>query len=317
MGGCGFIGSHLSESLVKEKHEVISLDINTGNKMSKEITVIKDTVLNKLSLWDHIEEHKPDCIIHLAAESIAKECDIHPAISLETNVGGLINSLNGARSFGVTYFVFISSSFVYGDFLYYPADELHPQSPKGVYGGTKKAGEVLTQTFCKRFGIDYTIIRPSAVYGYGDRNNRVVQVLLERALNGEPLVLEGAEQIIDFTYKEDTVQGIFKAVTQKEGRNEIFNITRGVGRTLGELARIIYDLIPNTRIIESNHDSNRPVRGALDITKAQKLLGYSPLWGLEKGVNQYLADIKSSKQPLTNEFIGIPETMCGFPPEIR
>jgi len=301
MGGCGFIGSHLSESLVKEKHEVVSLDINTENRMSKETIVINDTVLDKISLWNHIKEHKPDAVIHLAAESIAKECDTHPAIALETNVGGLINSLNGARNFGVSYFVFISSSFVYGDFQYPSASEDHPLNPKGVYGGTKKAGEVLVQTFCKRYGIDYTIIRPSAVYGYGDRNNRVVQVLLERALRGKPLILEGAEQIIDFTYKEDTVEGIYLAVTKQEGRNQIFNITRGYGRSLGELAKIISGLVPDAEIIESKHDENRPKRGSLDIYKARSLLGYNPKWALEDGVKQYLADIKLSKQPLNGK----------------
>jgi nucleoside-diphosphate-sugar epimerase len=187
---------------------------------------------------------------------------------------------------------------VYGDFQYFPADENHSLNPKGVYGGTKLAGEVLTKTFCSRFGIDWTVIRPSAVYGDGDGNHRVVQVLLEHALNGEPLILEGSEQSIDFTYVEDTAKGIYLAITKEEGKNQIFNITRGIGRTLGELALIIAELIPNTKIVTSAHDKNRPVRGALDIRKAKVLLGYEPTWGLEKGVKQYLADMKSSKQPL-------------------
>jgi nucleoside-diphosphate-sugar epimerase len=295
------LGSHLSGRLVEEGHEVIALDIDTSRKMSKGIKVIKGTVLDKISLWNHIKEHKPDAIIHLAAESIAKECDKNPAIAMETNVGGLINALNAARTFGVPYFTFISSSFVYGDFQYSPADENHTTIPKGIYGGTKLAGEILTKTFCKRYGIDYTIIRPSAVYGYGDRNNRVVQVLLERALQGKPLILEGAEQIIDFTYKEDTVEGIYLAVTKEYGRNDIFNITRGQGRSLGELAKIISGLIPNTEIIESKHDENRPKRGSLDIYKARNLLGYNPKWALEDGVKQYLADITLSKQPLNGK----------------
>lgn len=301
-GGTGFLGSHLCSRLVEEGHEVVALDIDTSRKMPKGVKVIKDTVLDKVRLWNHIKEHKPDAIIHLAAESIAKECDINPANAMETNVGGLINALNAAKTFGVGYFTFISSSFVYGDFQYSPADENHEKNPKGIYAATKWAGEILTQTFCKRYGIDYTIIRPSAVYGYGDRNNRVVQVLLENAIQGKPLILEGAEQVIDFTYKLDTVDGIFRAVTMKEGRNQIFNITRGEGRTLSELARIISDLVPDTQVIESKHDENRPKRGSLDISKARNLLGYNPQWSLEKGVAQYLADIKSSKTPISGKF---------------
>lgn len=297
-GSCGFLGSHLSERLLKEGYEVVALDIDTSRKISKGIKVIKGTVLDKISLWNHIKEHKPDAIIHLAAESIAKECDKNPAIAMETNIGGLINALNAAKTFEVPYFTFISSSFVYGDFQFSPAIESHPLNPKGIYAGTKLAGEILTQTFCKRYGIDFTIIRPSAVYGYGDRNNRVVQVLLENAIEGKPLVLEGAEQIIDFTYKLDTVDGIFRAVTKQEGRNQIFNITRGEGRTLSELSKIICQLIPDTQVIESKHDENRPKRGALDISKARNLLGYDPKWSLEEGVKQYLADIKTSKTPL-------------------
>lgn len=298
VGGLGFLGSHLLERLNKEGHEVVSLDINISRPISSDITVIKDTVLDDDSLFGHIKKHSPDAVVYLAAESIAKECDAHPIEAFHTNVIGLINTLRAVYLLKIPYFTFISSSFVYGDFQYSPCDEKHELNPKGIYAGTKRAGETLTQTFCKRYGIDYTIIRPSAVYGYGDKNNRVVQVLLENALQGKPLILEGAEQIIDFTYKLDTVDGIFRAVTKQEGRNQTFNITRGEGRTLSELAKIISDLIPNTKIIESKHDENRPKRGALDISKARNLLGYNPKWSLEKGVAQYLADMKSSKTPL-------------------
>jgi nucleoside-diphosphate-sugar epimerase len=292
-GGAGFVGSYLIRRLLKEKHnKVIVLDKGISGDILGLLntTVLQGNVLDGRFL-DNVALYKPDVVIHLAAMSVAKECDEDPRFAIYNNIQGLNNALSCARASGSKRFVFISSSFVYGDFKYFPADEAHELQPKGIYAGTKVSGEYLTKTFCKRFGIDWTIIRPSAVYGYGDKNKRVTQVFLENAMKGKPLVVEGANQIIDFTYVEDTVEGIFLASTKEEGKNDTFNITRGEGRTLGELTKVVSDLLPDVEIIESKHDENRPKRGALNISKARSLLGYNPKWSLEDGINQYYHDI--------------------------
>jgi nucleoside-diphosphate-sugar epimerase len=287
-GGTGFIGSNLSQLLLKQKHEVMIFDKDIfGFRCGIDQWVVRGDCKNMNQINVAIDELEPEVIVHLAAVAVATECDNNPYYAMENNINGLRNVLVCAREFKVRRVIFISSSFVYGDFQYIPADELHPLNPKGIYGGTKVVGEYLTKTFCNRFGIEWTIIRPSAVYGFGDKNRRVVQVLLENAIQNIPLVLNGAEERMDFTCVDDTADGIARACVSENAVGQIFNITRGEGRSLNELAEIIRGLVPNVKIEKAEMNGFRPKRGALDISKARSLLGYEPKWGLEEGVKKY------------------------------
>ena len=214
------------------------------------------------------------------------------------NLVGTVNVLESIREVdSVKRFVYASSSMVYGDFERMPADEKHPTNPLDVYGGTKLSSEILTRVYSKQYGIKYTIIRPSAVYGPTDVNRRVTQIFVENALMGKPLALHnGGESKLDFTYVEDTANGFVLALRSKKAENEAFNITRGEGRSLKELAEIIQRLVPGTRIErkEASKDEKRPERGTLDISKARKLLGYKPQYSLEEGMKMYVEFVKKS-----------------------
>jgi nucleoside-diphosphate-sugar epimerase len=204
--------------------------------------------------------------------------------------------------------VFASSSFVYGDFRYEPADEEHPTEPVDVYGGTKLAGEALVKGFSRRFGAEYVIARLSAVYGATDANRRVSQVFVERALLGEPLTLDsGGASRIDFTYCNDVAAGMAAAALDEAAANQVFNITRGEGRSILELAEIIRALVPGTAIEESGPSEPRPERGALGIERARRLIGYEPRFSLEEGLERYLAFVRASgvlDQPRGRALIG-------------
>ena len=199
----------------------------------------------------------------------------------------------GAVNF-VKRLVYSSSSFVYGHFKYAPADENHPTNPIDVYGGTKLACESMIKGFGTRFGIDYTIVRPSAVYGPTDANLRVSQIFVDNAFNGKELVMEGGgEAALDFTYVDDIAQGFMLAALSPQAKNEIFNITRGEGRTLKELSEILRQYFPDLKTLIKPADKTRPVRGALDIRKAKEILGYSPKYSLEYGIKEYVEYIKN------------------------
>ena len=288
-GGCGFLGSYLCHLFELKGYEVLAYDIDTDHAHEQfegyDVRVINGDVRDSVRIDDTIREFDADIVVHLAARAVASYCDKHAFDAMDVNIGGLYKTLCALNN--TKRFVFISSSFVYGNFKYVPVDENHTLNPMGVYGGCKVAAEVLVKSYCERFGIDWVIIRPSAVYGKGDRNRRVVQILLDNAIHNKPLVIEGADQLIDFTYITDTVQGIFLAATKSEASKQTYNITRGQGRSLGELAQVIKSLVPSVDIIEKPHDKNRPVRGALDISKARKELGYEPQVSLEDGVRKY------------------------------
>jgi nucleoside-diphosphate-sugar epimerase len=252
---------------------------------------------------DHLRrvilEHRPTHIIHLAALPLANLSNIYTEEAVESILNSTINLLEIIRDVDfVERFVFTSSSMVYGDFQYLPADEEHPRNPKNIYGGAKYAGEIMTTVFGERYGIEYTIVRPSAVYGPTDVNRRVSQIFVENALIGNPLTLRGADSALDFSYVEDVAEGFVRAALEPNGANQVLNLTRGEGRTLREFADILKKMIPSLEVIEEELDKDIPVRGALDISKAQELIKYDPQHSLEKGLEKYVAFVKECMQEL-------------------
>jgi len=316
-GGAGFIGSFIVEKLLKAGDDVIIYDSFTNftdpltshypsylalrfrEIIDKDkVELVRGDIRNKVELLRAFKEHMPDAVIHLAALPISTVSTKFSEDAMSINLNGTVNILESLRETeSVKRFIFASSSMVYGDFKYSPADEEHPKSPLDVYGATKKAGELLTRAYTKQYGIKHTIIRPSAVYGPTDSNLRVTQIFIDNALTGKPLTLHnGGESKLDFTYVEDTAEGFVLALKSDKAVNETFNITRGEGRSLKELAEIIKKHIPNTKIEfkEIAKDEKRPERGALGIKKAKKLLGYNPGYNLEDGMKKYIEFVKKS-----------------------
>ncbi len=306
-GGAGFIGSHIARKLIERGCEVIIFDAFVQyispfeSKYQKyldlrfkgikdKITFIRGDTRHKSHIANVIKEHRPDRVIHMAALPIADLSFIHYEETINTIVLGTTNLLTCIKDAGfVKRFVYTSSSMVYGDFEYEPADETHPTRPKDVYGGTKLAGEVLTESFGRRYGVKYTIIRPSAVYGPGDVNRRVTQIFLENALGDKGLVVRGGgENKLDFSFVEDVADGFVRATMSEKGENEIFNITRGESRSLTEYANELKKYFPSLKVSLEPMPSHRPKRGTLDITKAKTLLGYNPRYNLEDGIKRYV-----------------------------
>ncbi|MFH0798849.1 MAG: NAD-dependent epimerase/dehydratase family protein [Pseudomonadota bacterium] len=312
-GGVGFIGYHLSKKLLDDGHDVVIYDafINyiPADKstyalylharladLDKRVEIIRGDIKDVDHLIKTIKEHRPEVLINLAAVPIATASNEMPWELIEVNLEGTIAILDAIRSTdSVRRFVYTSSSFVYGNFKKEPADENHITEPIDIYGGTKLAGEILTKTIGKKFGIEYTIIRPSAVYGPTDANRRVTQIFVENALSGKPLILhDGGSGRLDFSCVMDVADGFALAALSPKARNETFNITCGEGRSMRSFAEILQRLVPGVKIIERPSDDIRPERGALDISKARRLLGYNPKYPLEKGMEEYVRYVKDS-----------------------
>ena len=307
-GGAGFIGSYVCRRLLDMGHEVVVFDafvqyISPLKSILKEYTELRfqgiadqidfrrgDT-RDKAHLRRVIMDTRPDRILHLAALPIADLSNRHSEEALTSILEGAVNVLEVLRDVDfVDRFVYISSSMIYGDFEVIPAPEDHPKRPKDIYGGTKYAGEVMTETYSRRYEIPYSIIRPSAVYGPYDVNRRVSQIFVENALLGKPITLFGGGiQTLDFTYVEDVTEGMIKVMFHENAEGEAFNITYGRGYTLRELADILLTQCPNLEVkVVEEEDVFRPKRGALSIEKAKKMVGYDPQISLEEGLKRYL-----------------------------
>ena len=313
-GGAGFVGFFISKELYKKGHKVIIYD-NFSNYvppqeghypfylqkrlegLKNKAEIVRGDIRDKEHLIKTIKRVKPSVVINLIAIPLATASNVYFEDAIHINLNGHINLLEAMRTVNsVERILYTSSSFVYGHFKYDPADEKHPTDPIDIYGGTKLSCELLTKVYAKRFGLEYTIIRPSAIYGPTDSNRRITQIFVENVLTGKPLHLHGGgKDKVDFTYITDAAHGFVLAALSPKGKNEIFNITAGTGISAEKFAKILDKLLPGkVKTIITPADMNRPVRGSLDIAKAKKLLGYNPKYQLEQGMKEYLEYIYST-----------------------
>ena len=315
-GGAGFIGHNLALRLkevganphVLDGLQVNHLGFHTSGYAENEnaelyIAFLNDrlALLRKKKVGLHIidlrEYHavntaiatiKPDAIVHLAAVAHANTSNKDPYSTFDHSLRTLENVLDVARS-GRTHVVYLSSSMVYGDFGADVVTEEKICNPLGIYGALKYGAEKLIIGYNQVFGVPYTIIRPSALYGERCVSRRVGQAFIENALQGKNLTINGdGKDRLDFTYVDDLIQGLMLALMNEKAYGEVFNITYGQGRPLAELAELVIARFPELTLSREPRDKLMPERGALSIEKAKKLLGYQPKFPLEKGFEMYI-----------------------------
>ena len=308
-GGSGFVGSHVIKNISSYKKKDLSVDVldnlTTFSKISDEEKLknkkfrqeIRVGVNNYFeidthdyrALMDIISSKRYNLIIHLAAMPLATVAIEFPSLAFDAIVKGTQNILECIRVLNSeTKVIYVSSSMVYGDFIRDGlAFESDPCKPKEIYGSLKYAGEIIVSAYSKRYSINAAICRPSAVYGPGDDNQRVVSSLLKNALNKKPMkVYNGAETFLDFTYVDDLAKSLLAVgISEKKFYGEIFNVTRGRARSLLEVAKIIQKIIPESIIQESeNKEDFRPKRGTLSNEKIKKEIGFESKTDLEEAL---------------------------------
>lgn len=302
-GGKGFIGSKIVEMLSNDGHQVTVVDNEdtygimtkaqldtlyqwrTRNWKAENILYIQGDILDRLVCLKAFS-HNPDIVIHLATYPRAKIVDNDPILGIPKVINTTTNLLWHAEKFGVRKFVYVSSSMVYGDFKDGTKEDASTK-PKNIYGEAKLTGERLVKLFAKRDGLNYTIVRPSGVFGPGDMPDRVVSKFFDRAMTGKAITLHNGENKVDFTYRQDAARGIIMSALSSVA-NVSFNITAGNATSLRTLAEKIINITGSDSDIEDigNHELY-PMRGTLDISRAKDLLGYSPEFTLEQGLESY------------------------------
>ena len=299
-GGQGFIGSWIVEKLSQMGHRVTTLD------SEETYDVIERESLDKIYQWrqrnwkrvtkiqgnvtmplDRVWLRKQDIVIHLASYPRARIVHDHPEMGVENIVVGTTGMLQDCVEYGVKRFVYVSSSMIYGDFAD-GADEKTVPNPINIYGEAKLTGERLTQQFNRAFGLEYVIARPSGVYGAGDIPDRVLSKFFDAAMNNQDIAVHGTDNRVDFTYVEDAADGIIRCALEKQAANKIFNITAGSANSLGEAAKKIIQLTGSkSQIKDTGKNKLYPNRGTLDVSQAQKLLGYQPQHSFDQGIAKY------------------------------
>jgi nucleoside-diphosphate-sugar epimerase len=316
IGSHGFIGGYVCHRLIESGWEVIGVDSLSMYKpqqyalFMRHFDVRQRTQLAGLKEFYRMDgshstemarviaRHRPSVVLNLGGTSVADVCkqNIDEAVSsIYLLNASLLQSLKEYD--GLDRYVYVSSSMVYGDFEKPSPVEDTPKRPKDPYGAIKLGGEHLVQSFNRQFQLPYVIIRPSAVYGPLDSNMRVTGIFMLNAHRGKPLRVHDDSEQLDFTYVEDVADGIVRAMTRPEAVNEIFNMTRGEGRTIADLALEVQRHFPWVDVqygaaAEHMQGLIRPMRGALNISKAKQLLGYDPHYSLAEGIARYAHEWK-------------------------
>ncbi len=302
-GGAGFIGHNVVRLLEQQGHECIVVDTCTdyGFIPKEELTYLIDNRLNrintkirKIDIREEIfvdtifKTYEPDVVIHMASFPRQKVVSENPRLASDVMSTGLINLLEKSKKHKVKKFVYISSSMVYGDFET-DVDESAQCNPIGQYGIMKYMGEKLVEDYSRQGYFTHTIIRPSAVYGEWDVEDRVVSKFMTKAMRGETLKVNGPDEVLDFTYVEDTAQGIVLASTKESANGNIYNITRSEHRqwNLKDAAELAIKIAGQGSLEVAPRDLSFPKRGRLDISRAVRELGYTPQVNVEQGFQRY------------------------------
>jgi nucleoside-diphosphate-sugar epimerase len=212
----------------------------------------------------------------------------------------LENALDAVRD-RKPHFIFFSSSMVYGNFEAAAVTEDRACEPLGIYGALKYAGEKLVIAYHQVFGLPYTIVRPSALYGERCVSRRVGQAFIENAIRGLDVTINGdGTDCLDFTYIDDLMQGLILCMGKEAAQNQIFNVTYGNGRSLNDMAEILKAHFPGVHVQHHPRDALMPERGTLSVDKARRLLGYAPAFPLDRGYASYIKWYKAlaAEQPV-------------------
>jgi len=307
-GGLGLIGHNVVVQLQKKKHHVEIVDVLTtyGSTNRDELeylyneriaklhpdSILHQVDINNLAFDDVFANFKPEIVIHLASFPREKAVKANPIEAAYTMCQGLTRVLENCKTYGVQKILYASSSMVYGNFEDDVAEDA-VLNPQGAYAVWKAAGENLVKEYHRAHGLDYVIIRPSAVYGPLDIGDRVIAKFLLTAMKDGTLNVNGANEKLDFTYVEDCAAGMVAAVLSKH--TGTYNITKSHSCTLKEAAELAVKLAGKGKINVRDKDADFPSRGALDISRAKKDFGYAPKVDIAEGFEIYYKWLSTSE----------------------
>jgi nucleoside-diphosphate-sugar epimerase len=300
-GGAGFIGSHTSEALVGRGHRVRVVDnLATGyeRNLRQGVEFVKGD-LAETALAANVVKGI-DYVIHQAAIPSVPRSVLKPAESHRANVDATLNLLIASRDAGVKRLVFAGSSSVYGDTLVLPKTETMPTNPLSPYALQKLMGEMYGQMFTRLYGFETVTTRYFNVFGPrqdpGSPYSGVISLFI-KALHEKttPVIYGDGGQTRDFTFVTNVVDGVIRAAETPGVGGEVFNIATNQRISLNDLLATLNKIFgTNIQPIYKEARAGDVRDSQADITKAEKMLGYKPIVGLEDGLRETVDWFKSS-----------------------
>ena len=304
-GGAGFIGSNLVKNLyaVYQGIKITCIDNfdpfysvalkqhNISHFMQRQGFRLINTdiaITSSKELLNLIPE-PVDVIVHMAARAGVRPSIENPLAYQQVNVIGLQNILEFAKSAGVKQFVFASSSSVYGINDHFPWKEDEQLLPISPYAMTKLAGEMMGHVYSQLFGIRFIALRFFTVYGPGQRPDLAIHKFTKAIIKQEPITMYGAGTTSrDYTYIDDIVKGVVKAIEYSQSDFEIINLGNNFSISLSELIQGIEKVTGIKAVIQQLPEQPGDVpKTYADITNAKRLLGFNPAIELKEGLAKF------------------------------
>ncbi|MCM1261979.1 MAG: NAD-dependent 4,6-dehydratase LegB [Butyrivibrio sp.] len=308
-GADGFIGSHLTEELVRKGYEVKAFvyynSFNTwgwldtlSNDIMKHVEVFNGDIRDPNGVRTAMKG--VDTVFHLAA-LIAIPFSYHsPDSYVDTNIKGTLNVLQAARDLDVSRTLITSTSEVYGTAQYVPIDERHPYQGQSPYSATKIGADRLAESFYRSFNLPVSIVRPFNTYGPRQSARAVIPTIITQLLAGkEKIKLGSLTPTRDFNYVKDTVNGFIAIAESDRTIGEEINIATQREISIGNLAKeIISQINPKAEIV-CDDERLRPEKSEVnrllgDNTKIKELTGWKMQYTFEEGIAETIAWIKDN-----------------------
>jgi NAD dependent epimerase/dehydratase len=318
-GADGFIGSHLTECLVRQGYDVRAFVLyNSFNSWGwldhapEEIRSNLDVFAGDIRDPHGVKEAMKGCdaVLHLAA-LIAIPYSYHsPDTYVDTNIKGTLNVLQAARELGVSRVIHTSTSEVYGTARFVPITEEHPLQGQSPYSASKIGADQLAYSFYASFGLPVVIARPFNTYGPRQSARAVIPTVISQIASGARRLKLGAiHPTRDFNYVADTVNAFLATLTSDQGLGEVVNFGSNFEISIGDTVGLIADVMGVQVEIETDEVRLRPVKSEVerlwaDNTKARQLFGWVPEYGSLEGLRRGLSE--------TAQWFSNPTNLAGY-----
>ena len=257
------------------------------------VELVKGDATQMIDILQAIKQYQVKEVYHLIA-LMADVCHQKPLLALKINVETLLNFLEAARLMSLQKIIFASSVAVYNAGEPAPVGEEAPTNPSSVYGATKVAGEYFGLHYQRNFGIDFRALRFTTIYGLGKSTGftGICGLMIEKSARGEAVAGKFRNAVTDWLYIKDAVNSLL-LIRDKTGPSRVYNIG-GSSHSVGEVAEIVKKIIPGAKI-SLEAQQLFPWPPSYRWTRAEAELGYRPLFDIEAGVRDFIAEVRGKR----------------------
>jgi UDP-glucuronate 4-epimerase len=301
-GGAGFIGSHLARQLLFNHHLTLvdnlhsyydplqkKAHLNEIHKLGLPFQFIEADLIDENSCKQLFEENSFDAVIHLAALPGVPYSIQQPHQYIDFDIKAVVNVLKHAGETGVKHVLFASSSSVYGNQTGISLkEEMANGQVASPYAAAKYGAESFCHAYQSLYGFQLTILRFFTVYGPWGRPDMAIPKFIKKLLYGEPIEIYGTQSARDYTYIDDIVNGIERALLYSKG-NETYNLGFGEPIYMETLLSYLKERFPQMRAVQRETRQGDVKMTWSSIDKAKNLLGYTPLVNIEEGLDRTIS----------------------------